>query len=58
MLDRQILLDTQKHCKTTRTQRTAQETYSTTDLEITTHRDTDKTRTKKMKVGIQRLKNR
>lgn len=57
MLDRHIHLDTQKH-KTTRRQRTAWETYSTTDLEITTHRDTDKTRTKKMRVRIQRLKNR
>jgi len=58
MLHRHIHLDTQKHYKTTRRQRSAPETYSTTDLEITIHRDTDKTRIKEMKVGIQRLKNR
>jgi len=58
MLDRHMLLDTQKHYKTTRRQRTTRETYFTTDLEITAHRDTDKTRTKQIKVGIQRLKNR
>ena len=65
MLDRHTLLDTQKHYKTTKRQRTARETYSIRELEMATHRNTDKTRTNKMKVtdsedvvGIQRLQNR